>query len=56
MASKTKQSPLWPAALVVLLGLAWLGQEMSWIPTSLPLGPLDLILTGMALAYYATAQ
>lgn len=54
MAPKSKPSvPIWPALLIALVGLVWLGQSMQWIGSSLPLGPLGMLLTALALVFYA---
>ncbi|MDE1797964.1 MAG: hypothetical protein KGH63_00975 [Candidatus Micrarchaeota archaeon] len=44
---------LWPALLVAVVALAWLGQEMNWLATGLPLGPLGMLLIALTLAVYA---
>lgn len=53
MASKTKNaSALWPGFFVGAMGALWLAQEIKWLPTSLPLGPLSIVGVSLALVYY----
>ena len=55
MSPKSYSSPpmLWPALLVGLFGLLWLAQEIKWLQTDLPLGPVAIIITALALVRYA---
>ncbi len=55
MSPKSNPGPplLWPALLVGLFGLLWLAQEIKWLPSSLPLGPVCVLVTALALVRYA---
>lgn len=44
---------LWPALLAGFFGLLWLAQEMGWLPTRLPLGPLSVLIAALAMVRYA---
>lgn len=53
-ASPNAHSPLlWPALLLGFFGLLWLAQDIEWLPTNLPLGPLSAIIAALALVRYA---
>lgn len=54
MADAKDRPVLVAAALAVgLAGLLWLGQESGWLSVDLPLGPLSVLLAGLALLLYA---
>ena len=44
---------LMPALLVGLAGLLWLAQETGWMPGSLPLGPVSVLVVSLAMIRYA---
>ena len=53
-ASQNANRPLlWPALLLGFFGLAWLAQDIGWLPTNLPLGPLSVIIAALAMVRYA---
>ncbi|VVB58379.1 Uncharacterised protein [Candidatus Anstonella stagnisolia] len=37
--------------LVGMLGVVWLAQEIGWLDTNLPLGPLAIILLGLLIMF-----
>jgi hypothetical protein len=39
--------------LLGFFGLLWLAQDMGWLPTALPLGPLSVIIAALAMIRYA---
>ncbi len=53
-ASSNSRGPLlWPALLTGFFGLLWLAQEMGWLPTNLPLGPMSVLIAALAMVRYA---
>ena len=37
--------------ILVLIGVVWLGKDMGWIPESLPLLPIIIIIVGLILMF-----
>ncbi|VVB57736.1 Uncharacterised protein [uncultured archaeon] len=53
MAAAQSKPHLLPAMLAGLVGLLWLAQDMGWLASGLPLGPISILVMALALIRYA---
>lgn len=38
-------------AILIFIGVIWLGKEMGWIPPTVPIWPLILIIIGLLMLF-----
>lgn len=51
MFAKKQQPTLGLGAILVLIGVVWLGKDMGWIPENVPLLPIIIIVVGLILMF-----
>ena len=46
-----KQPTVGLGLILIIIGVVWLGKDMGWIPESIPLLPIIVIIVGLILMF-----